>query len=133
MLKPKANYTLTKYVTKIVCRWNKELRMLDGYSSNLARSASIEKGSIHGVKSHDFHVFIEILLLVVFISLPIHVLNLLIEISHFKDLCSTTLTEDSLRRFEENILFIQIGNNIPFWILLFNGVFPYSSSIWSIT
>jgi len=103
--------------------------MLDGYSSNLARSASIEKGSIHGVKSHDFHVFIEILLLVVFISLPIHVLNLLIEISHFKDLCSTTLTEDSLRRFEENILFIQIGKNIPFWILLFNGVFPYSSSI----
>jgi len=67
-LKPKVNYTLTKYVTKIVCRWINELRMSDGYSSNLARSASIEKGSIHGVKSHDFHVFIEILLLVVFIS-----------------------------------------------------------------
>jgi len=46
-----------------------------------------------------------------------HVLNPLFEISHFKDLCSTTLKEDSLRRLEENILFIQIGNNIPFWIL----------------
>ena len=36
-----------------------------------------------------------------------HVLNPLIEVSHFfKDLCSTTLMEDDLSRMEQNISFI---------------------------
>ena len=94
--KPKTNYTMTKDEAKIVCRWIKELRMPDGYSSNLARCDDIKKGSIHSVKSHDCHVFMETLLPIAFSSLPMHVLNPLIEISHFfKDLCSTTLKEDS--------------------------------------
>jgi len=38
-LKPKANYTITKDEAKIDCRWINELRMVDGYSSNLARCA----------------------------------------------------------------------------------------------
>jgi len=104
LLKPKANYTLTKDETKIVFRWIKELRMPDGYSSNLARCADTEKGSIHHMKSHDCQVFMETLLPIAFSSLPMHVLNPLIEISHFfKDLCSTILKEDSIRRLEENI------------------------------
>jgi len=41
--------------------------MPDGYSSNLARCANIEKGSsIHGMKSHDCHVFMETLIPVAF-------------------------------------------------------------------
>ena len=65
--------------------------MPDGYSSNLAGCVDVEKGRIHGMKSHDFHVFMETLL-------P------LIEISHFsKDLCSTSLNRESLLRMEENI------------------------------
>ena len=36
-----------------------------------------------------------------------HVLNPIIEVSHlFKDLCSMTVKEDSLRKLEENIPFI---------------------------
>jgi len=91
MLKPKANFTLSTIEVKQVCCWIKELRMSDGYSSNLARCVDVEKGRIHGMKSHDFHVFMETLL-------P------LIEISHFsKDLCSTSLNRESLLRMEENI------------------------------
>ena len=52
-LKPKANYTLTKDDSKIVCHWIKELRMPDGYSSNLSRCVNIEDGSILSMKSHD--------------------------------------------------------------------------------
>jgi len=104
LLKPKANYTLTKDEAKIVCRWIKELRMPDGYSSNLARCADTAKGSIHGMKSHDCHVFMATLLPIAFSSLPMHVLNPLIEISHFfKDLCSMVLKRDSIRRLKENI------------------------------
>jgi len=102
ILKPKANYTLTPDEAKAVCQWIKELKMLDGYSSNLARCADVEKGRICGMKSHDFHVFMESLLPTAFSVLPIHVLNPLTEISHlFKDLCSTTLKEESLRRMRK--------------------------------
>ncbi|XP_017428832.2 uncharacterized protein LOC108336898 [Vigna angularis] len=104
LLKPKANYILSKDEAKIVCRWIKELRMPDGYSSNLAQCANIDKGSIQGLKSHDCHVFMETLILVAFRCLPMHVLNPLIEISHFfKDLCATTLKANYLRKLEENI------------------------------
>ena len=46
ILKPKANYTLTPDEAKSVCQWIKELKMPDGYSSNLARFANVEKGRI---------------------------------------------------------------------------------------
>jgi len=49
----------------------------------LARCADVEKGRIHGMKSHDCHVFMECLLPIAFSTLPTHVLNTLIEISHF--------------------------------------------------
>ena len=104
ILKPKANYTLTPDEAKLVYQWIKELKMPNGYSSNLARCADVEKGRIHGMKSHDCHVFMESLLPIAFSVLPIRVLNPLTEISHFfKDLCSATLKEESLRRMEENI------------------------------
>jgi len=87
--------------------------MPDGYSSNLVRCANIEKGSIHDMKSHDCHVYMETLLPIAFNSFPMHVLNPLIEISHFfKDLCSTTLKEDSLRKLEENISIIICCRNL---------------------
>ena len=62
LLKPKANYTLIADQTKLVCQWVKELRILDGYSSNLVRCVNVDKGTKHGMKSHDCHVFIECML-----------------------------------------------------------------------
>ncbi|XP_029128330.1 uncharacterized protein LOC114916203 [Cajanus cajan] len=104
MLKPKANYTLTVEQAKLVYQWIKELRMPDGYSSNLARCVDVDKRKMIGMKSHDCHVFMECLLPIAFSSLPVHVLNPLIEVSNFfKDLCSTTLREDDLSKMEKNI------------------------------
>ena len=92
MLKPKENYTLATKEIKHVCQWLKDLRMPDGYSSNLAKCAYVNKGRVLGMKIHDCHVFMECLHPITFSSLPTHVLNPIIEVSHFfKDLCSTTL------------------------------------------
>ncbi|XP_068503878.1 uncharacterized protein [Phaseolus vulgaris] len=107
ILKPKANYTLTTGESKLVYQWIKELRMPDGYSSNLARCVDVDKGKMLGMKSHDCHIFMECLLPIAFHSLPVHVLNPLIEVSHFfKDLCSTTIKDHDLVRMEENISII---------------------------
>ena len=60
-----------------------------------------------GMKSHDCHIFMECLLPIAFHSLPMHVLNPLIEVSHFfKDLCSATIKDHHLVRMEENISII---------------------------
>jgi len=61
MLKPKVNYTLTTEEAKLVCRWIKELRMPNSYSSNLARCVDVEKGKMSKIKGHDCHVFMECL------------------------------------------------------------------------
>jgi len=88
MFKPKANYSLNIKEAKLVCCWIKELRVPDGYSLNLTRCADVEKGRIHGMKSHDCHVFMECLLPIAFSTFPTHVLNPLIEISHFFKDCA---------------------------------------------
>ncbi|GAU47859.1 hypothetical protein TSUD_243840 [Trifolium subterraneum] len=78
-LKPKAVYSLTSDEAKSVCQWLKELRMADGYSSNLARCADVNTGRLWGMKSHDSHVLMERLLPIAFCSLPNHLLNTLTE------------------------------------------------------
>ncbi|XP_052724112.1 uncharacterized protein LOC128193952 [Vigna angularis] len=104
MYKPKANYTLSVDQSKQVCQWLKDLRMPDGYSSNLSRCVDVNRGKVIGMKSHDCHVFMECLLPIAFSSLPTHVLNPITEVSHFfRDLCCTTLNEVDLRKMEENI------------------------------
>ncbi|XP_058764423.1 uncharacterized protein LOC131637872 [Vicia villosa] len=77
LLKPKACYTLTPQEAKAVCQWLNELRMLDGYSSNLARCTDAQTVKLHGMKSHNCHVFLERLLPIAFSSLPNHVFNTL--------------------------------------------------------
>lgn len=59
LLKPKATYSLTSQEAKAVCRWLYDLRILDGYASNLARCGDPNSGKLHGMKSHDCHVFME--------------------------------------------------------------------------
>ncbi|XP_057993064.1 uncharacterized protein LOC131174044 [Hevea brasiliensis] len=40
--KPKATYTLNKEQKQIICQWLKDLRLPDGYASNIARAVSVE-------------------------------------------------------------------------------------------
>ncbi|KAI5409628.1 hypothetical protein KIW84_055168 [Lathyrus oleraceus] len=104
LLKPKANYSLTSEEAKAICRWLNELRMPDGYASNLARCADSSTGKLHGMKSHDCHVFMERLLPIAFSSLPKHVLNPLTEISQFfRDICASKLRVDDIVKLDKNI------------------------------
>ena len=65
------------------------------------------QGILHGMKSHDCHVFMEQLLPIAFIGLPENIWKPIAEISlFFKDLCATTLKEENLARMESNIVVI---------------------------
>ena len=52
---PQAKYTLTKAENTSFCDWLKNVKFPDGYASNISRYVNTNKGTISGMKSHDFH------------------------------------------------------------------------------
>ena len=70
LLKPKASYTFKLDQKRKICEWVQNLKMPDGYASNLGKRVDMEHGILQGMKSHDCHVFMEQLLPIAFIGLP---------------------------------------------------------------
>ena len=56
-----------------ICKWVQELKMPDGYASNLDRCVNVAQGKFFGMKSHICYVFMECLLSVALRELPDHV------------------------------------------------------------
>ena len=81
------------------------LRFPDGISSYLRRCVDFKNGRLSGMKSHDCHILMENLLPVMFKELlPLKVWKVITELSMFyKELCSTTLKMERLRKLEVDI------------------------------
>ncbi|WMV07906.1 hypothetical protein MTR67_001291 [Solanum verrucosum] len=107
LLKPKASYSFTMEQKRKICEWVESLKMPDGHASNLGKRVDIERGILHGMKSHDCHVFMEQLLPIAFCGLPENIWKPMAEISlFFKDLCSSTLRVENLVRMAKSIVVI---------------------------
>ncbi|KAL0454700.1 UNVERIFIED_CONTAM: hypothetical protein Slati_0809200 [Sesamum latifolium] len=63
---PKAMYTLTRDQKKMIFEWITRLKFHDGYASNLSRCVVMTNLRLHGMKSHDCHVFIQKLIPIAF-------------------------------------------------------------------
>jgi hypothetical protein len=101
---PKEKYTLTKSDAKLVCQWVKELKKPDGYESDIGQCSGVRKGTMCGMKSHDCHIFMQNLLLIVFRYLLDEMWKPLTEISQFfKDLYCHSMEMCDLDRMEQNI------------------------------
>ena len=59
---PQAPYVLQNEHRKVVCEWIRKLKFPDGYTSNLSRYVDGRNASLHNLKSHDCHVFMQRLL-----------------------------------------------------------------------
>ena len=103
--KPKACYELDNNQVKAVLKWVEGLRFPDGISSNLRRCVDFKNGRLSGMKSHDCHIMMENLFPVMFKELlPLKVWKVVTELSMFyKELCSTTLKVQRLRKLEVDI------------------------------
>ena len=76
--------------------------MPNGYASNLRRCVNLNQRKLFGMKSHDCHVLMEMLLPIALRALPHQVWNPIAELSKFfKDLCSTILRVDDLLLMEK--------------------------------
>jgi hypothetical protein len=64
--KPRASFCLKPKERKEVLIWLQNLKFPDGYAMGFMRVVNLESGKLSGVKSHDYHTFIERLLPIMF-------------------------------------------------------------------
>ena len=60
--KPRASFVLEKNAQLLVYKWLKSLRFSDGHASNISRLVNIEDCRLYGMKSYDYHVFMQTLI-----------------------------------------------------------------------
>ncbi|KAL0358259.1 UNVERIFIED_CONTAM: hypothetical protein Sangu_0675300 [Sesamum angustifolium] len=105
---PKAVYTLGKEQKMRVCEYIRGLKFPDGYASNLACCVDMTELRMHGMKSHDCHVFMQKLIPIAFHEiLPKHVWSALTKVSLlFQSICLTMLDVHRLHELENNVAII---------------------------
>jgi hypothetical protein len=64
--KPRAPFCLKPKERKEVLIWLQNLKFTDGYTVDFRRAANLDSGKLSAVKSHDYHIFMERLLPVMF-------------------------------------------------------------------
>jgi hypothetical protein len=102
---PPAPHTLSKEEKKVFCKRLFDLKLLDGYSSNLANFISMSDCKIKGLKSHDYHVLMQQLLPVALRELmPKGPRNTIFRIcSHFNELCQRVVNREKLQSLEDEV------------------------------
>jgi hypothetical protein len=102
---------------KEVLIWLQNLKFLDGYTAGFMRAVNFESGKLSGVKSHDYHIYMERLLLVMFCGyLNDDVWKALAEISHFyRQLCAKEIKKEMMEKLEKEI---------PMFICKLDKIFP---------
>jgi uncharacterized Zn finger protein (UPF0148 family) len=97
-----ADYILKRADRKEVLQWMKTLSFPDGYAANLSRGVNLQTMKVLGMKSHDFHIWIERILPAMtrgYLSEPVW--RVLAELSFFfRQLCAKELSRDVIADLE---------------------------------
>jgi hypothetical protein len=101
--KPHAPFCLKDRDRKELLIWLKKSKFPDGNALGFRRGVNLDTGKLSGVKSHDYHIFIERLLPVMFRGyMDDDVLMALVELSHFyRQLCAKEIKKDMMEKLEE--------------------------------
>ena len=90
--KPNADYCLDNIQKKEAFKWLKNIAVMfpDGYCSNISNGVNLLTGKVTGLKSHDYHIWIERLMPVMLRGyLPDSIWRVVAELSHFfRTLCA---------------------------------------------
>jgi hypothetical protein len=101
--KPSASYLLTRPQRKEILQWFQTLMFPHGYAANLRRGVNLTTMRINGLKSHDYHIWIERLLPVMVRGYLLdHVWQVLAELSYFfRILCAKELSRPLVKKLED--------------------------------
>jgi len=114
---PAACFTMTKKEKTDFLQVLHDVRVPDGYSSNVSRCVKLKECTIGGLKSHDNHIIMQqIMPIALRGTLSDDVVRPLIELcGFFRDICSKTLRVEDLDRLE---------NQIPIIMCKLERIFP---------
>jgi hypothetical protein len=90
---------------KEVMRWMKRLKFSDGYALGVKQCVNVTANKIHGLKSHDYHIIMERLLLVMLREyIDDDIWEALAELSYFyRQLCAKAIKKDMIEKLEKEI------------------------------
>lgn len=102
---PSASHTLSKVEKQIFCSRLHDLKLPDGYSSNIANCVSLEECKLIGLKSHDCHVLMQQLLSVALRGLlPEGPRNAIFRLcTFFNQICQRVIDRNKLELLEEDV------------------------------
>ena len=82
--RPRAPYCVKPKERKQILRWLKTLKFPDRYAADIKRVVNLDTGRLNGLKSHDYHIMMERLILVMFRGyLNADLWKMLAELSYF--------------------------------------------------
>ncbi|XP_059671162.1 uncharacterized protein LOC132316707 [Cornus florida] len=102
---PPAPHTLKKEEKQLFCKRLQQLKLPDGYSSNIGTHISLDECKVVGLKSHDYHVLMQQLLPVALRGiLPKAVRNAIFRLcAYFNEVCEMVIDRNSMERQENEI------------------------------
>jgi len=99
---PPTPYTLSPLERRMFCQFLKEIKVSDGFSSNISYCINMKETKIFGLKSHDCHIMLKHLLPLALRTTPVK--EALIELSMFFDILGAKeLKMDELEQIEAQI------------------------------
>jgi hypothetical protein len=110
----------------------KKLKFPDGYAAGLKRCVNVKAGKIRRLKSHDYHIIMERLLLVMLhVYLDDDIWEVLAELRYFyRQLCAKEI-KNIMEKLEKEIpvLICKIEKNISSMVVQSDATSSYSYSI----
>jgi len=102
---PPACFTLSNKQKDMLLQVLRDVKVPDGYSSNISNCVDLKQRTMHGLKSHDCHVLMQQLLPIALRNLvPVNVLKPLIELSNFfRGISSTVMKIGELEKLQDRV------------------------------
>jgi hypothetical protein len=122
--RPKAPYCVKLTKSKEVFRWLKTLTFLDCYAVNIKRVINVRTGKLNGLKRHDYHIFIERLVPVMFCGyFKADLWKMFAELSYFyRHICAKQVSKAMIQRLEKEIVVLVCKMETVFPPGLFNAM-----------
>jgi hypothetical protein len=101
---PRALFCLTSKDKIEVMRWMKK-KIPDGYAAGLKRSVNLKTEKLIGLKSHDFHILMERIILVMFRGYMANAMwQAIAELSYFyRQICAKEISKNMMEKLEKEI------------------------------
>jgi hypothetical protein len=103
--RPKAPYCLKPTERKEVLRWLNTLKIPDRYAANIKRAVNVGTGKLNGLKSHNYYIFIERLMPVIFHGyFKANLQKMFTGLSYFcRQICAKHVSKEMMQRLKKEI------------------------------